>query len=290
MKKTLLILSGLMLLSVTTAQAHQPVMDMAPRWEDGYGFQIRHEFYGSDTLMDGDSEIANPLNLERFVHKTWLEGVYTFDRSKRITFKIPYINQDRTKNIGGAGVKQSNEGIGDLIVGVPLKHYQNKGAFTHNFGFTPSLRLPTGSSSGAFPISDGSTDLGLSFSYSGESPKFYSLVDVFAWLNTEGDRNMRAGNTYGMDLNLGYHPYHDDDTNSGLFIMWDVTARYNDKPSAANLTTASGGKRIHTGPLLVLYKDNIMFRTEYKHPVYENTRSISNSRGSEFNIGIGITF
>ncbi len=288
MKKFILPLLGLFI--VAPAQAHQPVMDMAPRWEDGYGFQVRHETYGSDTLMDGDSEIANPLDLERFVHKTWFEGVYTFERSKRITFKMPYIQQERTKNIGGVGVKQDNSGSGDLVLGVPLKLYSNQGAFTQNFGFTPSVRLPTGSTSGAFPISDGSTDLGLSFSYSSEDPKYYTLIDAFTWINTEGKRDMKAGNTYGLDVNLGYHPYHDDDTNSGAFIMWDVTARHNEDPSSRNLTTASGGSRVHSGPLLVLYKDNVMFRTEYKHPVYENTSSISNSRGPEFNIGIGITF
>lgn len=272
------------------AYAHQPVMDMAPRWEEGYGFQIRHEHYGSDTLMDGDSEIDNPLGLERYVNKTWFEGVYTFDRSKRVTFKIPYVDQDRVKNVGGVGVKQKNSGIGDLILGVPLKHYINQGAGTQNFGFTPSLRVPTGSSSGDFPISDGSWDVGLSFSHSYESPKWYTLVDLFYWINTEGERGMHEGDTLGLDVNLGYHPYHDNATNSGAFVMWDVTARHNDDPSSATLTTASGGQRVQTGPVMVLYKDNIMFRSEYKYPLYENTSAISNSRGHEFNIGIGITF
>ena len=179
--------------AVSVAYAHQPVMDMAPRWENGFGLQLRHEYYGSDELMDGDSEIANPFGLERFVNRTWLESVYTFDRSKRVTFKLPYINQRRIKNVGGVGVKQKNSGLGDLI-------------------------------------------------------------------------------------------------NAGMFVMWDVTARYNGKPSTANLTTASGGKRIQSGPILVLYKDNIMFRGEYKYPIYENTSTISNSRGQEFNIGIRVTF
>lgn len=272
------------------AYAHQPVMDMAPRWEDGYGFQIRHETYGSGKLLDGSTKTANPLGLKRYVHKTWLEGVYTFDRAKRVTFKLPYIEQSRTKNIGGVGVKQKNSGLGDLIVGVPLKYYINQGDTTQNFGFTPSLRLPTGSTSGNFPISDGSVDLGLSFSHSLETPKYYTLVDLFYWINNEGKRDMREGNTLGMDLNLGYHPYHNNNTNSGVFVMWDVTARHNEKPDAGTLTTASGGKRVHTGPALVLYKDNIMFRTEYKVPVYEKTDGISNSRGNEFNVGIGITF
>lgn len=276
--------------SSLSATAHQPVMDMAPRWAEGSGFQVRYQSFGSDELMSGSDEVANPLGLERYVNTIWLEGVYTFDRSIRATFKLPYVDQKRTKNIGGTAVKQSNRGIGDLILGLPLKHYRNKKAFTDNFGFTPSLRLPTGSSSGDFPLGDGSYDLGLSFSYSSETPKFYTMFDLFYWINTAGDNGMREGNELGLDVNLGYHPYHSNETNSGAFIMWDVTARSIQAPSGSTLTTASGGKRIQTGPVLVLYKDNLMFRAEYKHLAYEHTDSISNSRGSEFSIGLGMTF
>jgi hypothetical protein len=173
-----------LVLFASNSYAHQPVMDMAPRWEKGYGFQIRNESYGSDKVLDGDTEISNFMGLERFVNKTWIEGVYTFDRSKRITFKLPYIEQNRVKNINGVATNQKNRGIGDLIVGVPFKYYRNKGAFTDNFGLTPSLRVPMGSSSGDFPISNGSIDVGLSISYNLETPKFYLLYDVFYWINT----------------------------------------------------------------------------------------------------------
>ena len=290
MKYFLLTLISISITGIGISYAHQPVMDMAPRWEDGYGFQIRRESYGSSTLKDGDSKISNPLGLKRFVDKTWLEGVYTFDRAKRVTFKLPYVEQSRTKNVNGKAVRQRKSGLGDLIVGVPLKHYSNRGALTDNFGLTPSLRLPTGSHSGDFPISDGSVDFGLSLSYSAETPKFYLLADLFTWQNIAGEKNMRAGDEYGLDLNLGYHPFHNNETNAGVFTMWDVSARHNEDPNVANLTTASGGSRISTGPVLVLYKDNIMFRAEYKVPAYEKTSGISNSRGQELNIGIGITF
>jgi hypothetical protein len=101
---------------------------------------------------------------------------------------------------------------------------------------------------------------------------------------------MREGNELGLDINLGYHPYHNNNTNTGIFIMWDVTSRYHEKPNSNTLTTALGGTRIHTGPVFVFYKDNVMFRTEYKFPVYEHTNNISNSRGDEFSFSIGATF
>ena len=95
------------LLLLAEALAHHPVMDMAPRWEDGYGLQLRHEWYGSDELLDGDSTVSNPLNRGRYVHRTWLEGVYTFDRSKRLTFKLPQIHQRRRVIQDGVAVTQS---------------------------------------------------------------------------------------------------------------------------------------------------------------------------------------
>ena len=267
------------------ANAHQPVMDMAPRWDDGYGFQIRHENYGSKTLINGDSKVDNALNQKTSINKTWFEGVYTFDKSIRTTFKLPYIQRTSSSN----GIKESNEGIGDLILGVPLKHYINKGAFTSNLSLTPSLRLPTGSSSGNLPIGDGSADIGLSLSYSIETPKFYYLYDLFYWVNNRGDRGINEGNELGLDINLGYHPIHNNETNTGVFLMWDITARNIEKGTGLN-NQITGGGRVHTGPVIVLYKNNIMLRAEYKLPVYEYFKSSGLSRGNELNIGVGITF
>ena len=273
--------------------AHQPVMDMAPRWEDGFGFQVRHESYGSDELLSGNDDIDNPLGLERHVKKTWLEGVYTFDRSKRITFKLPYVEQRRTTLLAGQPVKQENSGWGDLIVALPLKKYTNQGALTYNWGLTPQVRLPTGSTSGAFAISDGSVDAGLSLSYSAETFKRYSLYDLFYWKNTKGKNDMQSGDQLGLDINWGIHPYHNNDTNAGMFLMWDITARKNNRPSSNNTTTASANTRLHSGPVLVLYNENIMFRAEYKVSVYEKVGGVGDiglKKGDIFQIGIGASF
>ena len=212
-------LLAILFLGLGTVHAHQPVMDMAPRWAGGYGFQIRDESTGSSEVLNGSSEIDNPLGLERYVDKTWFEGVYTFDSSKRVTFKLPYIEQKQTIDNGGVAVQQENSGWGDLILGVPLKRYWNKEDETGNLSFTPSLRLPTGSTSGDYPLGDGSVDLGLSFAYSKSTPKTTLLADLFYWIDTEGEDNVQAGNELGLDLNLGYHPYHNNENNSGVFVM-----------------------------------------------------------------------
>ena len=268
---------------------HQPVMDEAPRWEGGYGFQFRFESFGSDDLLDDDSKQDNPLGLSRYVDKTWFEGVYTFDRSKRITFKLPYIKQRRRVALGNSSLQQSSEGVGDLILGVPLKLYENKVSYTSNFSFTPSIRLPTGSTSGDLPISDGSLDFGVSFAYSGEDTKYYQLYDFFYWRNTNGKEGLSEGDEAGVDINWGYRFFTDDRNNIGATIIWDIASRHNERGDSRT-TGASGGSRVHTGPVLVVFKNNIIFRAEYRFPVYENMIGTSLSRGSEFNIGIGAAF
>ena len=117
MKKIFLTPLLFFIFTAAPSYADQPVMDMAPRWEKGYGMQIRQEYYGSSKLLDGNNKIDNPLGLERYVSKTWLEGVYTFNRSVRTTFKLPFVYQRRVKNINGAGVRQENSGLGDLVLG-----------------------------------------------------------------------------------------------------------------------------------------------------------------------------
>ncbi len=92
-----------------SALAHQPIMDMAPRWNNGYGVQTRVEHFNSKTTA-------------------WLEGVYTFKPAVRMTLKIPYEDSE----------------IGNAIFAVPLKRYFNEGAFTSNWSITPSVRMPTG--------------------------------------------------------------------------------------------------------------------------------------------------
>lgn len=268
--------------------AHQPVMDMAPRWEDGYGFQIRHEWRASDTLLDGDSEVENPFGRKKRVNTTWLEGIYTFKREVRLSLKVPWVDQSRTVVQNGVPVRQTGSGLGDIIIGVPLKSYTNLADVTWNIAFTPSLRLPTGSTAADFPVGDGSTDFGYSFSYSHEAAGLYQYYDLFGWVNTRGKKGIAQGDEVGLDVNLGLHPYHDNLTNSGVFVMGDASARYEDVGVDAGGTT--GGTRVSVGPVLVLYRQGTMFRAEFKVPAYEKLKGTQVSRGPEVNVGIGFVF
>ncbi len=272
----------------TTGRAHQPVMDMAPRWEGGWGFQVRNQYRSSDKLLSGDSNVSNPQGRERTVNTTWLEGVYTFKRGLRLTGKIPWEQQNRVSIVNGAPVKQSGSGIGDSILGLQLKHYYNREGSTGNFGLTPSIRIPTGSTSDDLPVGDGSWDAGVSASFSAEMAHLYQFYDVFYWHNTEGNRGIDRGDEVGLDVNIGVHPYHNNLHNAGIFVMGDLSARY--EGSGNDTVGTTGGKWISLGPVLVGYWNNFMLRTEVKFPVYENVSGTQVGYGIDFNIGLGVTF
>lgn len=271
-----------------TGRAHQPVMDMAPRWEGGWGFQVRNEYRSSDELRSGDSEVSNPQGRERTVNTIWLEGVYTFKRGLRLTGKVPWVQQNRVSVVNDAPVKQSGSGIGDSILGLQLKHYYNREGSTGNFGLTPSVRIPTGSTNGDFPVGDGSWDVGISASFSAEMSSLYQFYDVFYWHNTEGNRGIDRGDEVGLDVNIGLHPYHNNLHNAGIFVMGDLSARYEGRGNDTAGTT--GGKRISLGPVLVGYWNNLMLRAEVKFPVYESVSGTQVGHGIDFNVGLGVTF
>ena len=178
--------------------------------------------------------------------------------------------------------------MGDLILGVLLKRYENKASATGNIAITPSIRLPTGSTDGPFPVGDGSTDVGISFSKSMEKANLYQYYDVFYWKNGKGKRGIEEGDELGFDANIGWHPYHDNLSNSGIFAMIDISARHQKR--GRDLEGVTGGTRVSMGPVFVYYRQGMMFRAEYKVPVYEKVEGTQVSFGPQFNVGIGFVF
>ena len=270
------------------ALAHQPVMDMAPRWEDGWGFQLRQQDISSDVLLEGRSKMVNEAKRSKSINRLWLEGIYTFKREIRLSFKLPYIKQSRTviKDVGP--VNESGTGIGDLIIALPLKRYKNEADSTGNIAITPSIRLPTGSTDASFPVGDGSIDLGLSLSASFEQAKLYQYYDLFYWVNNKGDKGIDKGDELGLDINIGWHPYHDNLSNTGIFLMLDISARQ--EQAGQDSAGATGGKRLSAGPIFVWYRSGAMFRAEYSLPLYEDVEGMQVSYGDEFTLGIGFVF
>ena len=282
----------LLALAPGAARAHQPVMDMTPRWEEGFGVQLRREVLHSKRVLTGSQRAPNPQAQarERHIETTWLEGVYTFRREVRVTVKVPWVEQRRVQFAADGGTREeSGRGVGDVLLAVPLRKYKNLRASTYNFGVTPQLRLPTGGVGDAFAVGDGSFDAGLGASFTWESPLWYAYFDAFYWRNGAGARGAHGGDERGLDINLGVHPLHDAATESGLFVMLDIEAR--DESLGRSVGGfVTGARRLTVGPVLVAYRGNAMLRAEWRYPVYESVRGTQFSRGTQWTIGLGAAF
>ena len=255
------------------AKTHQPVMDMAPRWAQGYGIQSWYEYSNDETQIQEVEE-----------HTVRLEGVYTFTREHRITLKIPISNKRVIQN----GQESSSNYLGDTVIGFQNKLYFNERKFTANLGLNPGIRVPTQLGFDDSFSPKRSLGYSLSLSASLESFLWYGLIDFFYWGNTRNSDGTKPQNLFGFDLDIGYHPYHNNSLNMGLFLMMGFDGRYYQSNNLVDQNTK--GSIMQIVPTLVLYKDNIMFRFEYYIPVWQGKNQGLNADSSLLRLGIGVTF
>ena len=65
-------------------------------------------------------------DLNESIQQVQVEGVYTWDRSIRLTAKLPIVlDAERANWINGQKETQKDKGVGDLTLALPLKKYFN---------------------------------------------------------------------------------------------------------------------------------------------------------------------
>ena len=111
--------------SVSRLLADEPIVNEMPRWSGGWGIQTVWEHRTERDLLLGGSK-ANAGYSEE-VDVLHFEGVYTWNKSIRLTAKLPYVMNARREIPDGGGGKriQRDEGIGDFTLALPLKKYFN---------------------------------------------------------------------------------------------------------------------------------------------------------------------
>ena len=260
-------------LSGTITCADQPVMNEVPRWAGGYGGQVFEEFRWSNDLYDGDSKAANPNRLRYEKHITHFEAVYTFESWIRVTAKLPYVRQKRQIMDNGVKRWQKEEGWDDLKLAVPIRKYVNKRTHSGHYGIVPQVRLPVGDDDGPFPISDGSTDFGWSFTAEYEDPVKILSLDVTHWWNN----GTNEGDELSIDTGIGWN-FRDNAS-----LKWETELSHE--------RGDNGQTWIGAGPTLFWnFNDVIMSRIEYKFSVYEDRKQLGFGRGDSLRIGIGVVF
>ena len=99
--KTDRLIAGLILIGsalLPHLQADQPIMNMMPRWNGGYGMQTLLENIDKQDLKLGDS--VHTKGLSEQIQTLHLQGVYTWTRAVRMTFKVPYTLAARKESRG----------------------------------------------------------------------------------------------------------------------------------------------------------------------------------------------
>ena len=181
-KNYLIIFLGL---CTSISLADQPIMNMMPRWDDGYGFQIRQEIIYRNDLLLGDKVIGSGFSEKLEI--THLEAVYTWDRSVRITAKLPYISNASREILDNNNEKvlEKFRGWGDLTLALPLKKYFNLDGRSGSWTFAPQLRGPLGTSVHSYQVPDRVWASGLHLGYETETVQWFFAVGSGFWVFEE---------------------------------------------------------------------------------------------------------
>ena len=246
-------------------------MNEVPRWDGGYGIQVFQEFRWSDDLMRGSTNLPNPGNLRYEKWITHIEGVYTWRKWIRVTAKLPFVSQER-RILGENGMvrTQRNTGFDDVRVALPLRYYINKPRYSGHIGLVPQIRSG-GEDDGVYPISDGSTDYGMSATFERETAGIKVSGDMTYWW----EQDSKQGDDWSIDIAIGWN-FHDRGS-----INWET--EYEEDPG--DYEWLGGGPTLFWN-----FNDVLMARIEYKIALKERTDGIGLSRGNSFRIGLGAVF
>ena len=268
-RRTILIL---LLASLNQLAADQPIMNMMPRWDGGYGFQVLAESIHRSDLKQGDDVVASGYSED--VSILHLQGVYTWDRSVRLTFKLPYIVDAQREVLGSSEQKvvQHDQGLGDLTLALPLKQYFNLAARSGNWTLTPQVRVPLGKADDSYEVANRVWGGGLFAGYETETYNWFFASGIGAWLFENPEP---AEWHYSLDLGWNALDY--------LQILWESDLHWDDDDAFI----VSAGPAIYAR-----FSDNVHARFEWKHDFVSEVSSHEpdHGNGDRLSIGIGFVF
>lgn len=198
---------GMMLL-IPPAFAEQPIFDEMPRWKGGYGVQFLQEYRRSDQRLDG-RETVDTGSDER-IHIFHIQGVYTWDKSVRMTLKVPVVIDARASipSTTGVSLSQSHSGVGDPTLALPLKSYFNLDGRSGSWTLTPQIRFP-GGEAGDYTVYPHHWGTGIFAGYETETHRVLVGLGASVWhflgehpANTEGEIS------FGFNFQVGPYSGH----------------------------------------------------------------------------------
>ena len=257
---------------VTSVWADQPIMNMMPRWDGGYGFQVLAEHTHRSDLKQGDDVVARGFSED--VTQLHLQGVYTWDRSIRLTAKLPYVVDARREVLGSKGEKvvQRDEGIGDLTLALPLKKYFNLSARSGSWTLAPQIRIPLGKEDDEYEVWNGVWGGGLSFGYETETYDWFIATSAGFWIFEQPEP---AEWSYSLDI--GWNARENLQLLIETDLKWDEDGEF----------FASSGPAIY-----YRFSDQVHCRLEWKHEFISDVsdHTADHGNGDRFSVGVGFVF
>jgi hypothetical protein len=252
--------------------ADQPIMNMMPRWDGGYGVQVLAETLHRSDLKQGKDVVAEGHSED--IRQLHLQGVYTWDRSIRLTFKLPYVTDARREVPGEGGTKtvERDSGWGDLTLALPLKNYFNLDQRSGNWSLTPQVRVPLGKKDSGYSAAKRVWGSGLSLGYETETYHWFFATGVTGWIFESPEPA-----EWSTSIDLGWNAQDD------LQVLWESDFKWNDE----------GAFTLAAGPALYWrYSDRIHTRIEWKHDfvsqVSRNRQKYGN--GDRLSLGVGFVY
>jgi len=260
------------LLMGSCVQAAQPVFSEMPRWDNGWGFQVVEEYRTESELLSGEDTVGSGLSED--VHIMHFEGVYTWDRSIRLTMKLPYVISARRElpGTGGGKIVQHDEGIGDMTLALPLKKYFNLDGRSGSWTLAPQLRVPL-SGNDDYEIYDNVWGHGVSLGYETETHRWIFGAGSTTWVY-HNDEPVET--EVGLKLGMNLQAFH----GSGS-IQWRSSLHY----EGDNSMTFSAGPVLYWR-----FTDTVHAQFQWKHDFYDRQGTLDHGKGETFKLGVGFVF
>ncbi len=268
--KSLLLWMVLIGVWVSTLLGDQPIMNMMPRWDGGYGFQVLYDSIHRGQLFEGDRVLdSNRSEDIRLLH---LQGVYTWDRSIRMTVKIPYALEAERENLDGSVDRY--EGLGDVTFALPLKQYFNLDGRSGSWTLTPQLVVPMSSykenGGDAYDVFSRRWGSGLFAGYETETFRWFFAVGASYWVYEKDKPEVFKAN-----LDMGVNP------TDATQVLLEIDYRSED----------DGAGAWTLGPSFY-YRQNLQthWRIELKKDYHESVGRGRIDYASETKLSVGVGF
>ena len=264
--------TGLLVASLNSLSADQPIMNMMPRWSGGYGLQVLTEHIHRSDLKQGGDVVGRGFTED--ITRLHLQGVYTWDKSMRITVKLPYTLDARREVLGPDDTKvvQHDAGVGDLTVALPFKKYFNLDRRTANWSLTPQVRIPLGSKDGGYAVADRVWGSGLSLGYETETYHWFCATSLDVWIFEAPEPA-----EWQLSLDLGWN------ARDNMQLLWEIDLLRDDEEAFV----------VSAGPAIYWrWSDLIHSRIEWRHDFVSrvSAHEADHGNGDRIRVGIGVVF